>query len=233
MRINLIGRLWLKRRRRAVPNVKTGRTGKHSLPVFPAFRFSAIRRNRFWRPFPFRSVSRIYVSLEQIGWDRFQALSEACHRAGKEYVPALPKICRSDTEKLLLENREKWLTPETDGLLVRVIDEIPLIHAPEISRADWYCIADHSLYTFNQEARTVYRDLGFSSDTAPIELNERELKARGYQKRADRVRTAAHDGIGPVSEKDRRAVPEAAGPYDAYGPEKQAFSGKKFLPVLL
>ena len=127
----------------------------------------------------FRSVSRIYVSLEQIGWDRFQALSEACHRAGKEYVPALPKICRSDTEKLLMENREKWLTPETDGLLVRVIDEIPLIHAPEISRADWYCIADHSLYTFNQEARTVYRDLGFSSDTAPIELNERELKARG------------------------------------------------------
>ena len=127
----------------------------------------------------FESVSRIYVSLELIGWDRLKAFGEACHRTGKEYVPALPKIYRSDTEILLRDNREKWLTPEADGLLVRVIDEIPLIHEAENSRTDRYYIADHSLYTFNREARRGYRNLGFSSDTAPVELNERELRARG------------------------------------------------------
>jgi len=41
--------------------------------------------------------------------------------------------------------------------------------------------ADHSLYTFQEEARRELRDMGCAGDTVPLELNEAQMKDRGLK----------------------------------------------------
>ncbi|MCR5747231.1 MAG: hypothetical protein K6G03_05945 [Lachnospiraceae bacterium] len=61
-------------------------------------------------------------------------------------------------------------------LLIRNPDEIGYL---KDRGYDGEIVADHSVYTFNSLSEKLLKDLGVSSDTAPLELNFHELRARG------------------------------------------------------
>ena len=61
-------------------------------------------------------------------------------------------------------------------LLVRNIDEIGYL---EENGYTGEIFADHTLYSFNSAARDMLKSFGALHDTAPLELNYRELSARG------------------------------------------------------
>ncbi|MCI9486180.1 MAG: U32 family peptidase [Lachnospiraceae bacterium] len=131
------------------------------------------------------AVSRVYLSLDSIDARRLPELAKVCREAGKECFLALPRIWR-DGGNL---DWEELKQAEVDGFLVRVLDEVPFLDAsplreegwkPEAGKHERYeFVADASLYTFNREAREVLARRGFSMDTAPLELNGRELLERG------------------------------------------------------
>ena len=61
-------------------------------------------------------------------------------------------------------------------LLIRNPDEIGFLKENGYSGRIY---ADHTLYTFNKASRDMLRAWGITGDTAPLELNYRELKLRG------------------------------------------------------
>lgn len=63
-------------------------------------------------------------------------------------------------------------------LLVRNLDEVGFLRENEYKGE---MIADHTLYTCNPISREFLRSLGIKRDTASLELNYRELKARGME----------------------------------------------------
>ncbi len=121
-------------------------------------------------------VSRIYLSLERIPWEETEELSRMCRKAGTECYLALPRIFRERAEKELLSHEDCLRLPSVDGFLLRNVDELFLME--RLGKGYRY-IADHSLYTYNRKAREALFSMGFSMDTAPLELNLRELFQRG------------------------------------------------------
>lgn len=116
------------------------------------------------------AVSRIYLSADAIAPKRMTELAGICKAAKKECFLALPRIWREKASFW----REEAGRVETDGFLVRVLDEFDFLYEKQGE-----FVADASLYTFNGEAREALFRRGFSMDTAPLELNARELKERG------------------------------------------------------
>ncbi len=124
------------------------------------------------------AVDRVYLSVDSAAPERIPRLAEACRAAGKECFLALPRIWRKGEAF----DREPFRKAAPDGFLVRVLDEISFLDGewerPEGGGACRF-VADASLYTFNREARRALALRGFSMDTAPLELNRRELGERG------------------------------------------------------
>ena len=90
---------------------------------------------------------------------------------------ALPYLERRDTASPLKtvipeDFEEKVLEAGFDGFLVRSLETLGRLS--EKGLAD-KCRLDASLYVWNREAASFYRDLGVSSITAPHELNKKEL----------------------------------------------------------
>lgn len=84
----------------------------------------------------------------------------------------LPYVFRAEDEKLC----EGMLSEPY--LLVRNPDGIGFL------KEKYYkgeIIADHTVYTYNMTSREVLKELGVSYDTAPLELDFRELLARGME----------------------------------------------------
>lgn len=120
-------------------------------------------------------VKRIYLSLERMEMDELLQIAARIREAGKELYLALPRIFRERGQKELEKLKSYIDRMKPDGFLLRVIDEISLI---KVFGPKYQYAADHSLYTFNTYARDFYKQQEFASDTAPIELNMRELLER-------------------------------------------------------
>ncbi len=161
---------------REAPSAEEGRTGNKG-----TLRLSVLieEESQFFAAVGEDVVSRIYLSLDSLRPERIPALSDACKEAGKECFLALPRIWRG--ERLLVQAEPEELQP--DGFLVRTIDEIPLMEeglaGEKAGKTPYEFVADASLYTFNTEARKALLGRGFVMDTAPLELNRRELSDRG------------------------------------------------------
>lgn len=122
------------------------------------------------------TISRIYLSMERVAWERIPELAASCEQKGKEFFLAFPRIFREKGKKELEKHRKYWQIPQVDGFLLRVVDELSMI---DVLGPSYRYVADHSLYTMNGEARRVLAEEGFASDTASLELNARELEQRG------------------------------------------------------
>lgn len=127
-------------------------------------------------------IDTVYVDSSCVDRNMLSDVAEQCHRAGKQCFLVLPRIWREAAEKEWKLNGEKILQSGIDGVTAGSLDALQ-------SLADGKCslpvVIDHTLYSWNQEAKAEIRKLAEDAGlrilrlTAPLELNERELKARG------------------------------------------------------
>ena len=129
-----------------------------------------------WAVLESGAVSRLYLSTELLSFKELKELSAACASAGTECFLALPRIIRTGDEKSLEALSELSGQISPSGFLIRSIDGLSFMK--RMGEGFSY-VADHSLYTFNRAAREVLSSMGFSMDTAPLELSLRELSERG------------------------------------------------------
>lgn len=128
----------------------------------------------------FSEISKIYLTSEQTDFEKLETYAEACHKAGKACVLVLPAIFRIRAREYFRKRLDILKNAGLDAVVVKNLDELQFLEA-----CHWEIpiILDHNLYTFNQETLRFWKRLGESRsilyDTLPLELNERELCARG------------------------------------------------------
>ncbi len=125
-------------------------------------------------------VSRIYmdsnIAADFLKDGELFLLREECRQQGKEFFLAMPHIFRQNAVELFLREYEAFLAFDFDGVLIRNYESFHFLREHGFDKT---VILDHNLYVFNQEAKHFWRELGISSFTAPVELNERELGRLG------------------------------------------------------
>ncbi|MCI8598758.1 MAG: U32 family peptidase [Lachnospiraceae bacterium] len=128
----------------------------------------------------FPEVSKVYLTSEQTDFKKLAHYVEDCHRAGKGCALVLPAIFRLTARAYFLERLELLKSVSLDAVVVKNLDELEFLQ-----KYHWEVpiILDHNLYTFNRESLEFWKKSGYSRrilyDTLPLELNERELHARG------------------------------------------------------
>lgn len=124
-----------------------------------------------------KSVRLIYMALSEFeGIQHKEALVDAVHSSGKQLYIALPYIFREDIKRLCLPALRAAARAGADGFLVRNIEELIAVRVLDTKLP---VVADSSVYTFNSEAKNMLHTWCDVRVTAPLELNERELKRRG------------------------------------------------------
>lgn len=122
------------------------------------------------------AVSRVYLAADSMKPETFAGAVQECHLQGKECFLALPQIFRKQLERFLDKNWKLLEQAGFDGILAGSMEEISYIKAKAWQNP---ILADHNLYTWNQESREQYREMGCVGDTLPVELNYKELQRRG------------------------------------------------------
>lgn len=100
----------------------------------------------------------------------------AIHSTGKKACYILPAVFRNRTAAFYRENVKKLESLELDGFMAKSMDAAAFIRSsfsPETP-----LVLDHSIYTFNNEAKQLLKELVPLRDTVPLELNRRELAER-------------------------------------------------------
>lgn len=124
------------------------------------------------------AVSRIYLAADSVPTERFAQYVTECHKRDKECYLALPQIFRKEARDFLDAKWEMIKTAGFDGMLAGSLEELGYL-----KEKGWELpvAADHNLYTWSTQAREVYQAMGFSEDTLPVELNQKELQRRGCE----------------------------------------------------
>lgn len=96
----------------------------------------------------------------------------------KELYLSLPRVTRGPAPAGYMEKLKEWISMGMKGFLVRDLEAYGMLKEAGLSK---YCVADASLYTWNDEATAFWRDQRILRNTIPMELNERELAHRNNQ----------------------------------------------------
>ena len=92
-----------------------------------------------------------------------------------ELYLSMPYVSRGAVPGEFLSAAEKWLSMGMRGFLVRNLEDYGILKEKGWQR---YCVADASLYTWNNEAVAFWREQNILRTTMPLELNEKELRHR-------------------------------------------------------
>lgn len=103
---------------------------------------------------------------------------EQCHKAGKKCYYIMPHIFREETKEYYRQDEVKKTLLCYDGILLKSLEELEFL---KDYRDKILFAADQNLYTFNHASEKFFEDWGISYDTAPLELNDKELRVRGCQ----------------------------------------------------
>ncbi len=124
----------------------------------------------------FPEVKSVYFTSEQTEPEQLGSLAAACHKAGKECVLVLPSVFRLKARTYFQEHLELLKGAGLDAVMVRDLDELGFL-----KKSGWEIpvLGDHSLYSWNREARGFWKSQGLVRDTLPLELNARDLRKRG------------------------------------------------------
>lgn len=98
------------------------------------------------------------------------------HRAGKKAYFILPAVFRRKTADFYREHLKELIHLGLDGVVVKSYDAAAFVRQHLGEQMD--VILDHSLYTWNREAKALLHQLKPLRDTAPLELSRRELSRR-------------------------------------------------------
>lgn len=107
-----------------------------------------------------------YIMKEFMEQDRYK---------DKELFLSLPRITRGAAPKGYTDQIKAWISKGMKGFLVRNLESYGMLRSLGFQK---YCVIDASLYTWNKEACTFWTEEGILKNTAPVELNEKELSHR-------------------------------------------------------
>ena len=98
------------------------------------------------------------------------------HASGKRAFYILPAVFRKDTMERYKREAEAWQNSGLDGVVVKSSDELQFVRKefPEAMAV----IFDHNIYTYNNRAKALLKQLAPLRDTIPLELNRKELLNR-------------------------------------------------------
>lgn len=124
-------------------------------------------------------VDRIYISIEDFGFDSLREDIEAVIESGKKAYLYLPQVCRSDVFEYLSENSTQLMLKDVSGYIVRNFEEYTLISNLLRDRGEQRELRlDYNMYVMNSKSKLFWREKhGEIKFTLPLELNCRELKA--------------------------------------------------------
>ena len=136
--------------------------------------------------------SEIYVSCETVGqairlskfdeitgmylyYDAMETLMKRGLQHQKELYLSMPYITRGTAPEQFFEICRTWLDNGMKGFLVRNLETYGML-----KELGWqkYCVLDTSMYTWNNEAVNFWSGQEILRNTAPYELNEKELAHR-------------------------------------------------------
>lgn len=109
----------------------------------------------------------------------FQALTEdvrAIHAKEKKAYYVLPSVFRNRTAAFYRNHAKTLEGIGLDGFAAKSIDAAAFIRNSFATGTP--LILDHSLYTFNHEAKQMLSELAPIRDTVPLELNKKEITGR-------------------------------------------------------
>lgn len=114
----------------------------------------------------------------RISAEKLRELAEFCHRSNKGCYLVFPHIFRKEIRELYAEIISDINESGIDGAVIKNLEEFAFLRECGFDKP---IVADHTIYTFNKEALEFWDKSGIAHDTAPIELNSRELKERGCE----------------------------------------------------
>lgn len=164
--------------RRKEENEKAGRAEKKDAEGWkkPVLRVQLDNPALLQEVLAFPEVESVYLTSKQTEPEQLKSLAADCHKAGKKCVLVLPSVFRLKARTYFQERLELLKQAELDAVMVRDLDELGFL-----KESGWEIpvLGDHSLYSWNREARRFWKSQGILRDTLPLELNARELKKRG------------------------------------------------------
>lgn len=109
---------------------------------------------------------------------RYQAEEwvDRCRREGKSCYYIMPYIFRKSVRELYEHQESLEALMLFDGIIFKNYEEFFFLREHKI-QCD--LIPDHNVYTYNRYAKEFWRMQGIERNTAPLELNNRELAKRG------------------------------------------------------
>lgn len=120
-------------------------------------------------------VKSVYLTSEKTDFSKLSSYVQLCHGAGKECMLVLPAVFRTKAREFFEKNRRFWKEAGLDGYVIKNLEEAGFL---KNEKAEGIRIADHNLYSWNKRTHAFWKEQGFLRDTLPLELNERELRAR-------------------------------------------------------
>lgn len=127
-------------------------------------------------------VSRLYLDFQISGTlflsKNICTVCERIRKCGVEIYYAMPHIFREQALRAMTKSYETFYMFCMDGVLVRNYEEIQFLREQKFDKP---IILDHNLYIFNQYGKRFFEEQKFTSFTAPMELNVKELEELGIE----------------------------------------------------
>ena len=111
-----------------------------------------------------RNIGRLVIECELFKDEDYNTIIDLCHDKGIECFLGLPRVFKGDLD---------WVKNFAfDGFYIRNMAEYQFIRSNGINGK---CVADYTVYGFNDLSVSVLKEVGFDEVVSPIELNEKEL----------------------------------------------------------
>lgn len=133
-------------------------------------------------------VKQIALPLEMFLWDAskksisnnplnaMKQMAQALQERQKECYLLLPVIWREKEHKCFEALSISAIKDIFDGVIACSYDELEMLEAIGIPKER--VLLDHRLYTFSNRSVNAFREMGYRRNTAPLELNAKELMHR-------------------------------------------------------
>ncbi len=121
-------------------------------------------------------INIVYVDSLICEANQYKSIVEQIKNKGKQAYLSLPQIFRTEAKKYFNKYWNYIEDAKFDGWLVGSLEEIGFLKEKGIQGS---IILDHMLYAYNTEAELIWKKIGGTKLTLPIELNYKEMKKRG------------------------------------------------------
>ena len=123
-------------------------------------------------------ITTVYVDVPGEVYKKALKLCREVKKAGKKAFLVLPHIFRKKEKENYLALVEELQPEVTDGFLVKSLEELTFLKENGLD-VSYEVRLNYNLYVLQQEAKTFFKEKGYSRFTVPVELNEEEISELG------------------------------------------------------